>query len=119
MRFAPSKHKNDIYLSDAVGTDKDGNELTLMDLLSEKEDSVFQKVDNGLERDKFLQFIKEYLTEREFRVLCLRFGLKGGKTYAQREVASFLKISRSYISRIEKKAIEKLRFAVKKGQFYC
>jgi RNA polymerase sporulation-specific sigma factor len=51
--------------------------------------------------------------------LCLRFGLKGEKTYAQREVAKFLKISRSYISRIEKKAIDKLKLAVKKGQFYC
>lgn len=116
---ANKKHKNDIYLSDSVGTDKDGNELTLMDLLSEKEDSVFQKVDNRLEREKFLEFIKGHLTKREYTVLVLRFGLKGGKTYAQREVASLLKISRSYISRIEKKAIEKLRFAVKKGVFFC
>ena len=51
---------------------------------------------------------------------CARsYGLKGEKTYAQREVAKFLKISRSYISRIEKKAIDKLKDAVKKGQFYC
>ncbi len=116
---ANKKHKNDIYLSDSVGTDKDGNELTLMDLLSEKEDSVFEEVENSIERNKFLEFIKSQLTNREYTILCLRFGLKGGKTYAQREVASFLKISRSYISRIEKKAIEKLRVAVKKGSFFC
>ncbi|MBO7345636.1 MAG: RNA polymerase subunit sigma-70, partial [Clostridia bacterium] len=107
------------YLSDTVGTDKDGNELTLMDLLFEKEDTVFSQVDKSIEREKFLQFIKGALTEREYTVICLRYGLKGERTYAQREVARFLKISRSYISRIEKKAIDKLKVVVKKGQFYC
>ena len=116
---ANKKYKSDISLSDPVGTDKDGNELTLMELLSEKEDTVFARVDRSIERDKFLQFIKGVLTEREYTVLCLRYGLKGERTYAQREVAKFLKISRSYISRIEKKAIEKLKKVVKKGQFYC
>ncbi len=113
------KHKNDIYLSDPVGTDKDGNELSLMDLLCEKEDTVFLKVDRGIEREKFLKFLKDILSEREYVVLCLRYGLKGERTYAQREVAKFLKISRSYISRIEKKGLEKLRAVIKKGQFYC
>jgi len=116
---ANKKHKNDMYLSDPVGTDKDGNELSLMDLLCEKEDTVFLKVDRGIEREKFLKFIKGVLTEREYVVLCLRYGLKGERVYAQREVAKFLKISRSYISRIEKKGLEKLRAVVKKGQFYC
>lgn len=116
---ANKKHKNDMYLSDPVGTDKDGNELSLMDLLCEREDTVFLKVDRGIEREKFLKFIKGILTEREYVVLCLRYGLKGERTYAQREVAKFLKISRSYISRIEKKGLEKLRAVVKKGQFYC
>lgn len=110
------KRKNDLYLSDTIGSDKDGNELTLMDLLYEKEDSVFKEVDKGIEREKFLQFIKNELTEREYTVLCLRYGLKGDKNYAQREVAKFLRISRSYISRIEKKAVEKLKAAVKEGR---
>ncbi len=110
------KRKNDVYLSDTIGSDKDGNELTLMDLLYEKEDSVFKEVDKGIEREKFLQFIKNELTEREYTVLCLRYGLKGDKNYAQREVAKFLRISRSYISRIEKKAVEKLKAAVKEGR---
>lgn len=113
------KYKNDVSLLSPVGSDKDGNELTLMDLLYEKDDVVFSQVDKSIERDKFLKFIKEILSPREYAVLCLRYGLKGGKNYAQREVACFLKISRSYISRIEKKAIEKLKEAVKKGQFYC
>ena len=116
---ANKKHKNDVLLSDPVGTDKDGNELTLMDLLAEKDDTVFSRVDRSIEREKFLSFIRGVLTEREYTVLCLRYGLKGERTYAQREVAMFLRISRSYISRIEKKAIEKLKGVVKKGQFYC
>ncbi len=116
---ANKKFKNDLSLSDPVGADKDGNELTLMDLLCEKDDTVFEQVDRSIEREKFLAFIKGVLTKREYTVLCLRYGLKGEKNYAQREVASFLKISRSYISRIEKKAIEKLKEAVKKGEFYC
>jgi len=84
------KFKNDVSLSDPVGADKDGNELTLMDLLYEKEDAVFQQVDKSIEREKFLKFVRQVLTEREYTVLCLRYGLKGQKNYAQREVASFL-----------------------------
>ncbi len=113
------KYKNDMSLSDPVGTDKDGNELTLMELLCEKEDTVFLKVDRSIEREKFLNFIKGFLSHREYTVLCLRYGLKGERVYTQREVAKFLKISRSYISRIEKRGLEKLKAVVKKGQFYC
>lgn len=116
---ANKKYKNDVSLSDPVGADKDGNELTLMDLLYEKEDAVFASVDKVIEREKFIETIKKVLSKREYTVICLRYGLKCERSYAQREVAKFLKISRSYISRIEKKAIEKLKDAVKKGQFYC
>ena len=113
------KYKNDVSLSDPIGTDKDGNELTFIDLLCEGEDDVFYKVDKSIEREKFLKFIEGALTEREYTVLCLRYGLKCGRNYAQIEVAGFLKISRSYISRIEQRAIEKLKIAVKQGQFKC
>ncbi len=113
---ANKKHKNDVYLSDTVGCDKDGNELTLMDLLYEKEDQVFKDADRGIEREKFLRFIKSVLTDREYTVLCLRYGLKDERSYAQREVAKFLRISRSYISRIEKRAIEKLRESAARGE---
>ena len=112
------KHKNNLSLSDVVGLDKDGNELSLIDLLSDKDQSVFEKVESKLEGQKLVKRIKEILTDREFKIICLRYGLKGGKCYAQREVASFLKISRSYISRIEKHAIEKLRQKIKLGEFF-
>ena len=111
------KHKNTLYLSDPVGVDKEGNELTLMDLLFEKEDGVFKKVEAGLVREKFMRLLKDTLCEREYTVLCLRYGLKGGAPMPQREVAVFLKISRSYISRIEKRAIEKVRARIDRGDY--
>lgn len=116
---ANKKFKNDVSLNEPVGSDKDGNELTLIDLLCAKEEEVFQRVDKSIEREKLLNTMKTILTKREFTVMCLRYGLKGSRTYAQREVAAMLKISRSYISRIEKKALEKLKVGIKKGQFYC
>lgn len=112
------KHKNNLSLSDPVGTDKDGNELTLMDLLFEKEDCVFDKVEKSVQREKLLRQIKLILSEREYTVLCLRYALKGGVPLPQREVAKMLKISRSYISRIEKRAIEKLRSRLRPEDFF-
>ncbi len=106
---ANKKHKNTLLLSDSVGMDKDGNELTLMDLLFEKEDCVFEAVERSVQREKLLEQIRRVLSEREYTIICLRYALKGGIPLPQREVANVLKISRSYISRIEKRAIEKLR----------
>lgn len=103
------KHKSNLSLFDPVGTDKDGNELTLMDLLFEKEDCVFESVERSVQRERLLREIRKVLTEREYAVICLRYALKGGVPLPQREVAKLMKISRSYISRIEKRAVEKLR----------
>lgn len=114
---ANRKHKNTLSLSEPVGTDKDGNELTLMDLLFEKEDCVFDAVERSVRREKLLEQIKKVLSEREYTILCLRYALKGGIPLPQREVANVLKISRSYISRIEKHAIEKLRARLKAEDF--
>ena len=111
------KHKNLLLLSDPVGTDKDGNELTLMDLLFEKEDCIFEQVEHSVQREKLLKQIKEVLSEREYTIICLRYALKGGIPLPQREVANVLKISRSYISRIEKRAIEKLRVRLRAEDF--
>ncbi len=114
---ANKKHKNVLSLSDPVGIDKDGNELSLMDLLFEKEDSVFERVERSVQREKLLQQIKRVLSEREYTIICLRYALKGGIPLPQREVANVLKISRSYISRIEKHAIEKLRNKLRPEDF--
>ena len=114
---ANKKHKNNLSLSDPVGLDKDGNELTLMDLLFEKEDCVFEAVERSVQREKLLEQVKKILTEREYTIICLRYALKGGVPLPQREVANVMKISRSYISRIEKNAIEKLRVRLKMEDF--
>lgn len=106
---ANKKYKNTVSLSDPIGVDKDGNELTLIDLLFEKEDCVFEEVERSVQREKLLEQIKGILTEREYAIICLRYALRGGVPLPQREVANVMKISRSYISRIEKHAIEKLR----------
>lgn len=115
---ANKKHRNNLSLSDPVGTDKDGNELMLMDLLFEKEDCVFERVEQTVQREKLLRQIKVILSEREFTVLCLRYALKGGVPLPQREVAKIMRISRSYISRIEKRAIERLKTRLKAEDFF-
>jgi RNA polymerase sporulation-specific sigma factor len=106
---ANKKHRNTISLSDPVGVDKDGNELTLLDLLFEKEDCVFEEVERSVQREKLLEYLQNVLSEREYKIICLRYALNGGIPLPQREVAQVMKISRSYISRIEKHALEKLR----------
>ena len=74
-------------------------------------------MESKLVKEKFMRLLKECLNEREYTVLCLRYGLKGGAPMPQREVAVFLRISRSYISRIEKRAIEKVRAHMDKSDY--
>ncbi len=114
---AGKKHKGNVSLSDPVGTDKDGNELTLIDLLFEKEDKVFGNVEKSMMQEKFLVAIGRLLNERENTIIRMRYGFAGGVPLAQREVAAKLKISRSYVSRIEKRALEKLRDGLKREDF--
>ena len=116
---AGKKHRANVSLSDPVGTDKDGNELTIMDLLFEKEDKVFGSVEQSLMLEKFLSAVKRLLDERETKVICMRYALTGGAPQPQREVARRLKISRSYVSRIEKRALEKLRAGLRREDFFA
>lgn len=113
------KFSGDVSLYDSIGRDGDGNELSLIDLLSSDEDGVLSEVDKSIAREKFNKLIKDNLTKREYLVISYRYALNGGRSYAQREVAKMLKISRSYISRIEKKAIEKLKTSIKNLDFDC
>ena len=114
---ANKKHKMTVSLSDVIGADKDGNELTLIDLLAD-DDNAVTKVERTVQNGKFLEFLRTNLNDREFKILVLRYGLKGGAPLTQREVSSLLKISRSYVSRIEKKSIDKLKKTINKNQFY-
>lgn len=112
------KNKNVLSLSDIVGTDKDGNQLTLMDLLAIDDESVFNQVEKTVKSGKLTKLLKRVLDEREYKIIILRYGLNGNIPLPQREVSRLLKISRSYVSRIEKRAIQKLQSHIKKEEYY-
>jgi RNA polymerase sporulation-specific sigma factor len=111
------KTKNNISLSEPVGIDKEGNELTLMNLLYINDEGVFKQVENNILREKFTELIKKNLNDREFVIICYRYGLCGKNMLTQREIAKALGISRSYISRIEKKSLEKIKAAIYRENF--
>lgn len=102
------KSSQNVSLEDAVDIDKDGNTLKLMDLLS-LDDDFADNLDKKLNLQKINKYLTETLTKRELQIINLRYGLNGGKPLTQREVSSIMNISRSYVSRIEKKALEKLK----------
>lgn len=110
---ANKKNKTNLSLYEPVGTDKEGNEITLMDLMSVDDDLLVESVENKILREKMMLLIKKALDIREFEIIKMRYGLDDGVIVPQREVAKFFGISRSYISRIEKKSIEKLREHIK------
>jgi len=105
---ADKKKQNEVFLQDAIGMDKEGNEITLNDILSYESDSVIDKVEMQIQTKKLYEKMKSVLKKRERIVLELRYGLNNGVEMTQREIAKMLGISRSYVSRIEKKAIKKL-----------
>ena len=102
------KTAGDLSLSDAIDTDREGNSLSLMDVIS-VEDDMYENVSSQEICGQLRAYMKECLTEREQTVLSLRYGLSGQQPLPQREIAKKCGISRSYVSRIEKKALEKLR----------
>ena len=102
------KSSQNVSLEDAVDIDKDGSTLKLMDLLSIDEDFA-DNLDKKLNLQKINKYLTETLTKRELQIINLRYGLNGSKPLTQREVSSIMNISRSYVSRIEKKALEKLK----------
>lgn len=102
------KIKNEMSLQDPIGIDKEGNEISLMDILSTNEDSVLEKVESRIQVKKLYENIKICLTNREKIIIQMRYGLRDGEPKTQREIAKLLSISRSYVSRIEKKALKKL-----------
>lgn len=103
------KQSKEVSYYEPIGTDKEGNEISLLDIIESQERSAFEVVTEKEDTKRIYELMPTILTEREREVLCLRYGLYGGKEFTQREVANRLGISRSYISRIEKTAIEKLR----------
>ncbi|MCI8618541.1 MAG: RNA polymerase sporulation sigma factor SigK [Oscillospiraceae bacterium] len=105
------KSSSDVSLSDYIETGKDGTALSLMDVICEEED-LFDRVSNQESVVRLRRAVQEVLTERERMVLTMRYGLDGKPPKPQREVAKACDISRSYVSRIEKKGLEKLKEAL-------
>lgn len=102
------KTKGEVYLQDPIGIDKEGNEISLLDVLSTDEDSIIEIVENKMQIKRLYSKINTSLQEREKNVVEMRYGLRDGKPKTQREVAKILGISRSYVSRIEKRTLKKL-----------
>ncbi len=109
MQFRSAKKSaGDIYINEPVETDKDGNSLTLMDLIDDGID-IHEQVDILIRSRQLYSFIKQCLDPREYDIIVYRYGLYGSAPHTQNETAEMLNISRSYVSRIEKKAICKLK----------
>ena len=105
---AQKKRTMECSLGDAVETDKDGNPLTYMDIIC-TEDDIAEQIDLNIKIEKMMKGISSVLSPTEKQIIVLRYGLCGTKPITQREVAESLGISRSYVSRLESGAIEKLR----------
>lgn len=113
MLRASKKHKNNVSLSEPIGVDKEGNELTVIDMIADDKD-VIDDVERDILMERLVEVTKECLDKREYDIIKHRYGLDGNGALTQREVANMFGISRSYISRIEKKALEKIREHVSK-----
>lgn len=108
-----SRMKNEVSLDEPLKCDYDGNELLLSDVLSEDENEVVDNIDINEEKEELYKAI-EQLKPREKEILSMRFGLNNSPEYTQKETAEILGISQSYISRLEKKIIKKLKMCLKK-----
>ena len=102
------KTAQDVYISDPIDNDKDGNTLTLIDVIADEGD-IEEEIDTKMKIEKLRVILNGTLDEREIEIIKIRYGLNGENELTQREIAKKLNISRSYVSRIEKAALEKLR----------
>ena len=110
------KTSGEVYINDPIDTDKDGNPLTYIDIIK-IDDNIAEDLDAKITGTKALRIIANELDERERAIIILRYGLSGKPAITQREVAQRLKISRSYVSRIEKSALEKIEARLKNSCF--
>lgn len=99
----------EVYLYDPIGSDREGNEINLLDIIEDAEVDIVENIVLEDDVKKLYGIIGKVLTDREREIICLRYGLTNRKEVTQREIANKLGISRSYVSRIEKKALKKLR----------
>lgn len=103
------KHSREVSIYEPIGTDKEGNEISLLDILKQEQPDIVEEMDNRKNIGQLQEVINNCLNQREKEIILLRYGLITGKEVTQREIGAYFGISRSYISRIEKKALLKLR----------
>lgn len=106
---ANKKSQGEVSLNDPIGTDKEGNQILLMDIIGADEEDVIREIDTREKIKKLYYNIENLLDNREKEIIKLRYGIIDGNPRTQSEIAEEMGISRSYVSRIEKKAIQKLR----------
>ena len=111
------KHKCNVSIEDVLGADDEENEIRVGDLSYDDEENVENIVEQKIVSQDLDKILKKYLSPREYEIMCLRYGLLGKPVLTQREVAKKLNISRSYISRLEKKSIEILRKVLNKRDY--
>ena len=105
------KQSKEVSLFDPIGSDKEGNTIQLLDICVAEEIDIVEQMEEQQRLLKLQKYIDKVLTEREKEIIILRYGLYGGREITQREIADKMNISRSYVSRIEKKALKKLKAA--------
>ena len=116
MHFRSQKKlASEVSINDTIDVDRDGNPLTYIDVICSEED-IAEEIDRKLLTGKMLHFIDTCLNPRERQIVMMRYGLGGMKEQTQREIAASLRISRSYVSRIEKSALQKLKDALEGKQ---
>ncbi len=109
MMRSDKKTSRDMYLYDSIGSDKEGNEINLLDIIEYEDEDVVERIMKDGYIMKLDRVMKRVLTNREYDVIKLRYGLNGNDEWTQREIAEKYGISRSYVSRIEKCALNKIR----------
>lgn len=111
MLRARKKSARDVSLYEPIGTDKEGNEINLLDITCAEGTDAFELLSAREDIDRLREILHDTLSERELEVIRLRYALVGDREMTQREIGQIMGISRSYVSRIEKKALKKLRIA--------
>jgi RNA polymerase sigma factor, sigma-70 family len=114
---AQKKLSSEVSINETIDIDKDGNPLTYIDIIS-CDDTIADDLDIKMKSSKAIRIIKNELTDRERQIIVLRYGLNGKPAVTQREIAVMLNISRSYVSRIEKSALDKINTQLSKPGFF-
>lgn len=106
---AKKKTSKEVSLYEPIGTDKEGNEINLLDIIEQEQIDIVDRMEMETNLGKLAEIMERTLSDREKEIILMRYGLLTGEEITQREIGALLGISRSYVSRIEKRALEKLR----------